>query len=188
MALPFSESRREPGDHISANLLAYIPLPPPLRRRQEVDRVNDGYSRHSVLGAEIHGLDALHHLIDEIRRFHVRRLQRAHRYAAVGLDRQPHYHLPLQRGVVPQLSVVQPVERRLVAVEDDLYFFVGSGRTGAGTRLGPVTAADGGDRADGAAYRHAAAGSVAAAPAAAAGATSAAPAATTAATASAASA
>ena len=62
---------------------------------------------------------------------------------------------PCKRGVVAQLPVVQPVERRLVAVEHDLYFFVGAGRPRPAARLRPVAAADRGDRAGRAAYLHA---------------------------------
>src|SRR5439155_6266528 len=49
---------------------------------------------------------------------------------------------------------VQPVERRFVAVEHDLYFFVGAGRTWPAACLRSVGAGDRGDRADCAAYAH----------------------------------
>src|SRR5207245_5962784 len=90
----------------------------------------------------------------EIRRIHVSRLQRAHRHAAVRLDRQAQHHLTFQGWVIAQLPVVQPVERRLVAIEHDLYFFVGAGRTWPAACLRSLGAGDRGDRADGAAYPH----------------------------------
>src|SRR5438445_10533721 len=104
--------------------------------------------------ADIDRPDAANDLRGEIRRIHVSRLQHAHRYAAVRLDRQAQNHLALQGWVIAQLPVVQPVERRLVAVEHDLYFFVGAGRPRPAARLRSVGAGDRGDRADCAAYPH----------------------------------
>ena len=48
------------------------------------------------------------------------------RHAAVGFDRQPQDHLALQRRIVAQLAVVEAIQRRLVAIEHDLNFFVGA--------------------------------------------------------------
>src|SRR5262245_33818357 len=104
MALPLSKSRQKLTDQISTNLLflnmsgfwapnvgaeadlaSEIGLRPSirsrmtdtisLRRRQEVDRVNDRHRLHTFLRAEIDRLDAAHNLSSEIRCFHVRRLQ-----------------------------------------------------------------------------------------------------------------
>src|SRR5438132_6471782 len=125
--------------------------PPASRRRKEVDRVHDRPGRY-ILRAEIDRPDASNHLRGEIRRIHVSRLQHAHRHAAVRLDRQAQNHLALQGRVIAQLPVVQPVERRLVAIEHDLYFFVGAGRTWPAARLRSVGAGDRCDRADRAAY------------------------------------
>src|ERR1041385_8652811 len=139
-----------------SNLLVCIPLLPPFsRRRQEVDRVHDGHSLHTFLRAEIHRPDSADYLSGEIRRIHVTRLQRAHRDAAIGFDRQAQHHLSFQSRVIAQLPVVQPVERCLVAVEHNLYFFVGSGRSHSAARLRPVAAGDRGDRTGPPAYAHA---------------------------------
>src|SRR4029077_9669262 len=73
---------------------------------------------------------------------------------AVRLDRQAQNHLAFQSWVIAQLPVVQPVERRLVAIEHDLDFFVGAGSTRPAACFRSVGAGDGGDRADGAAYPH----------------------------------
>src|SRR5229473_2056943 len=126
-----------------------IPLRPPAsRRRQEVDRVHDRHGRHTIFRAEIDRPDAANDLRGEIRRIHVSRLQRAHRHAAVRLDRQAQNHLAFQGRVIAQLSVVQPVKRRLVAIEHDLYFFVGAGRTWSAACLRSVGAGDRSDWAD----------------------------------------
>src|SRR5260370_488179 len=105
-----------------------------------------------MIRAEIDRPDAANHLRGEIRRIHVSRLQRAHRHVAVRLDRQAQNHLAFQGWVITQLPVVQPVERRLVAIEHDLYFFVGAGRTWPAACLRSLGAGDRGDRADCAAY------------------------------------
>src|SRR5713101_3548829 len=141
----------------SPNLLVsvLIPIRPPAsRRRQEVDRVHDRHGQYAILRAEIDRPDAANNLCGEIRRIHVSRLQRAHRHAAVRLNRQTQNHLAFQGWVITQLPVVQPVERRLVAIEHDLYFFVGAGRTRPAACLRSVGAGDRGDRADCAAYSH----------------------------------
>src|SRR5262249_7693613 len=117
------------------------------RRRQEVDRVHDRHGLH-FLRAEIHLPDAAYNLSGEVRRIHVGRLQLAHRHTAVRFDREAQHHLAFQGRVVAQFPVVQPVERRLVAIKDDLYFFVGAGRPRSAARLRPVFAADGGTRPD----------------------------------------
>src|SRR4029077_11899671 len=127
--------------------------PPASRRRKEVDRVHDRHGRY-ILGAEIDRPDAANHLRGEIRRIHVSRLQRAHRHAAVRLDRQAQNHLAFQGWVVAQLPVVQPVEGRLVTIEHDLYFLVGPGRTWSAACLRSVGASDRSDRADCTAYAH----------------------------------
>src|SRR5437667_6911927 len=131
----------------------YVPISPSTRR-QEVDRVHDRHGRHTILRAQIDRPDAANDLRGEIRRIHVSRLQRAHRHAAVRFDRQAQNHLAFQGWVIAQLPVVQPVERRLVAVEHDLYFFVGACRTWPAACLRSVGAGDRGDRADCAAYPH----------------------------------
>src|SRR5229473_1832661 len=132
-----------------------IPLRPPTsRRRQEVDRVHDRHGRHTIFRAEIDRPDAANHLCGEIRGTHVSRLQHAHRHAAVRLDRQTQNHLAFQGWVIAQLPVVQPVERRLVAIEHDLYFLVGAGRTWSAACLRSVGTSDRSDRADCAAYPH----------------------------------
>src|SRR6266852_4129162 len=69
-------------------------------------------------------------------------------------DRHGQNHLAFQGWVIAQLPVVQAVERRLVAIEHDLYFFVGAGRTWPAACLWSVGAGDRGDRADCAAYPH----------------------------------
>src|SRR6266852_3603230 len=127
--------------------------PPASRRRKKVDRVHDRHGRY-ILGAEIDRPDAANHLRGEIRRIHVSRLKHAYRHAAVRLDRQAQNHLASQSWVIAQLPVVQPVERRLVAIEHDLYFFVGASRTWPAACLRSVGAGDRGDRADCAAYPH----------------------------------
>src|SRR6267142_2521855 len=127
--------------------------PPASRRRKKVNRVHDRHGRY-ILRAEIDRPDAANDLRGEIRRIHVSRLQRAHRHAAVRLDRQAQNHLAFQGWIIAQLPVVQPVERRLVAIEHDLYFFVGAGRTRPAARLRSVGAGDRRDRADSAAYPH----------------------------------
>src|SRR5260221_3357340 len=121
--------------------------PPASRRRKKVDRVHDRHGRY-ILRAEIDRPDAANHLRGEIRRIHVSRLQHAHRNAAVRLDRQPQNHLAFQGWVIAQLPVVQPVERRLVAIEHDLYFFVGASGTWPAACLWSVGGGDRGDRAD----------------------------------------
>src|SRR5579864_8579852 len=121
--------------------------PPASRRRQEVDRVHDRHGRY-ILRAEIDRLDAANNLRGKIRRIHVSRLQHAHRYAAVRLDRQTQNHLAFQGWVIAQLSVVQPVERRLVAIEHDLYFLVGAGRAWSAACFRSVGTGDRSDRAD----------------------------------------
>src|SRR6267143_1082588 len=65
-----------------------------------------------------------------------------------------HNHLSFQGWVIAKLPVVQPVERRLVAIKDDLYFFVGAGRTWPAACFRSVGAGDRGDPADCAAYPH----------------------------------
>src|SRR5260370_5477142 len=125
--------------------------PPASRRRKKVDRVHDRHGRY-ILRAEIDRPDAANHLRGEIRRIHVSRLQYAHRHAAVRLDRQTQNHLAFQGWVIAQLPVVQPVERRLVAIEHDLYFLVGAGRTWSAACLRSVGASDRRDRADCAGY------------------------------------
>src|SRR6185295_8242629 len=50
------------------------------------------------------------------------------------LDRQTQHHLATQRWNVAQLAVVEPIERRLVAIEHDLNLFVGAARRSAGPR------------------------------------------------------
>src|SRR5207237_10343475 len=112
------------------------------------------HNRHTILRAEIDRPDAANDLRGEIRRIHVSRLQRAHRHAAVWFDRQAQDHLAFQGWVIAQLPVVQSVERRLVTVEHDLYFFVGAGRNWPPACLRSVGAGDWGDRADCAAYAH----------------------------------
>src|SRR6266478_989583 len=159
MALPLSKSRRNLTDQIRSFSnppgVRAIPLRPPAsRRRQEVDRVHDRHGRHTILRAEIDRPDATNDLRGEIRRIHVARLQHAHRHAAVRLDRQAQNHLAFKGWVIAQLPVVQPVERRLVAIEHDLYFFVGTRRTWPAACLRSVGASDRSDRADGAAYPH----------------------------------
>src|SRR5713226_6364215 len=159
MALPLSKSRRNLTDQIRSFSkppgVCAIPLRPPAsRRRQEVDRVHDRHGRYTIFRAEIDCPDAANDLRGEIRRIHVSRLQRAHRHAAVRLDRQAQNHLAFQGWVIAQLPVVQPVERRLVAIEHDLYFFVGASRTWPAACLRSVGASDRGDRADCAAYSH----------------------------------
>src|ERR1051326_3186547 len=126
--------------------------PPASRRRQEVDWVHDRHGQHTFLRAEVHGPDAAHHLSGEIRSIHVTPPQREHRNATVRLDRQAEYHLSFERRVVAQLPVVQPVERRLVTVEHDLYFFVGGGGSRPAAGFRPVAGGDRGDRAGRAAY------------------------------------
>src|SRR5438445_11136096 len=129
-----------------------MPIPPPAsRRRKEVDRVHDRHGRY-ILRAEIDRPDASNHLRGEFRRIHVSRLQHAHRHAAVRLDRQAQNHLAFQCWVIAELPVVQPVERRLVAIEHDLYFLVGARRTWPAACLRSVGAGDRCDRADRAAY------------------------------------
>src|SRR4029077_19647478 len=59
-----------------------------------------------------------------------------------------------QGWVITQLPVVQPVKRRFVAIEYDLYFFVGAGRTWPAASFRSVGAGDRGDRADYAACPH----------------------------------
>src|SRR2546426_3114844 len=157
MALPLSKSRRNLTDQIRSFSkppgVRAIPLRPPAsRRRQEVDRVHDRHGLHTILRAEIDRPDAANDLRGEIRRIHVSRLQRAHRHAAVRLDCQAQNHLAFQGWVVTQLPVVEPVERCLVAIEHDLYFFVGAGRTWPAACLRSVGAGDRCDRADRAAY------------------------------------
>src|SRR5215472_1339200 len=153
MALPLSKSRRNLIDQICSFSKPPCPraiplLPPASRRRQKVDRVHDRHGRHTILRAEIDCPDTADDLCREIRRIHVTRLQRAHRHAAVRLDRQAQNHLSFQRWVIAQLPVVQPVKRRLVAVEHDLYFFIGARRTLPAACFWPVAAGDPGDRAD----------------------------------------
>src|SRR2546427_9188311 len=157
MALPLSKSRRNLTDQIRSfskpPRVRAIPLRPPAsRRRQEVDRVHDRHGRYTIFRAEIDRPDAANHLRGEIRRIHVSRLQRAHRHAAVRLDRQAQNHLAFQGWVIAQLPVVQPVERRLVSIEHDLYFLVGARRTWPAACLRSVGAGDRCDRADRAAY------------------------------------
>src|SRR6266852_6266209 len=124
-------------------------FPPTASRRwQEVDGVHDRHGGHTILRTEIDRTDAANDLRGEIRRIHVGRLQRAHRHAAVRLDRQAQNQLAFQGWVIAQLPVVQAVERRLVAIEHDLYFFVGAGRTWPAACLWSVGAGDRGDRAD----------------------------------------
>src|SRR5690606_6577285 len=50
---------------------------------QEVDRVDDGHRHDSFLGAEVEAADAIHYLLGERRRAHVRRLELAQGDAAV---------------------------------------------------------------------------------------------------------
>src|SRR5262245_5652485 len=69
-------------------------------------------------------------------------MQHAHRYAAVGLDREPQHYLSLQRRVISKFPVVQPVERCLVAVEHNLYFFIGTRRAHSRAGFRAVVAAD----------------------------------------------
>src|SRR5262249_3856882 len=59
-----------------------------------------------------------------------------------------------QGWVIAQLPVVQPIERRLVAVEHDLYFFVGASGTRPAACLRSVRAGDRADGADFAPYPH----------------------------------
>src|SRR5712672_1140459 len=158
VALPLSKSRRNLTDQIRSfskpPSFCAIPFQPPASRRwQEVNRVHDGHSRY-LLRTEIDRPDAANHLRGQIRRIHISRLQRAHRHAAVGLDRQAQNHLPFQGWVIAKLPVVQPVERRLVAIKDDLYFFVGAGGTWPAACFRSVGAGDRGDPADCAAYPH----------------------------------
>src|SRR5262249_61382570 len=82
----------------------------------------------------------------------VSRLHGPHRHRAVRFDRQAQDHLAFQGRVIAQLPVVQLVERRLVFVEHDLYFFVGAGRARPATGLRSVGTGDWGDRADYTAY------------------------------------
>src|SRR5215831_21044449 len=126
---------------------------PASRRRQKVDRVYDRHGRY-FFRAEIDRPDSANDLRGEIRRIHVSRLERAHRHAAVRLDRQAQNHLAFQGWVIAQLPVVQSIERRLVAVEHDLYFFVGAGRTWPAACLRSVGAGDRADRTDCATYPH----------------------------------
>src|SRR6185369_14445639 len=49
-----------------------------------------------------------------------------------------------------------PIEGRLVAIEHNLYFLIGTGRAHAAFGQWPVTTADRGDRAGRAGYRHSA--------------------------------
>src|SRR6266566_73188 len=159
MALPLSKSRRNLTDQIRSfskpSGVRAIPLRPPAsRRRQEVDRVHDRHGRYTIFRAEIDRPDAANDLRGEIRRIHVSRLQRAHRHAAVRLDRQAQNHLAFQGWVIAQLPVVQPVEGRLVAIEHDLYFLVGAGRTWPAACLRSIGAGNWGDRADYAACPH----------------------------------
>src|SRR5713101_2698527 len=159
MALPLSKSRSNLTDQIRSfskppGGRAILLRQHASRRGQEVDRVHDRHSLHALLRTEIDRPDATNDLRGEIRRIHVSRLQRAHRHAAVGLDRQAQNHLAFQGWVIAQLPVVQPVERRLVAIEHNLYFFVGAGRTLPAACLRPVGAGDRGNRADFAAYPH----------------------------------
>src|SRR5262245_44585386 len=120
----------------------------PSGRGQEIDRIEDR-ERGYVLGSEIEGVDAVDDLGRELRRPHVRGAQLAERYAAVGLDPEAQDHLALQRGIVAQLSVVEAVERGLVAVEDDLDLFVRAADRRALPRAHAAarTAAAAGDRA-----------------------------------------
>src|SRR6516165_7400044 len=149
MALPLSQSRRKLTQFFQTSCVRVIPFRPPAsRRRQEVDRVHDGHGRYTILRAEIDHADAVNDLRGEIRRIHVGRLQRAHRHAAVRLDRQAQNHLAFKSWVIAQLPVIQPVERCYVAVKHDLYFFVGAGSTWPAARLRSVGAGDPGDRAD----------------------------------------
>src|SRR5258708_9088141 len=159
MALPLSKSRRNLTDQIRSFSkppgVRAIPLRSPAsRRRQEVNRVHDRHGRYTIFRAEIDRPYAANHLGGEIWRIHVSRLQCAHRYAAVRLDRQTQNHLAFEGWVIAQLPVVQPVERRLVAIEHDLYFFVGASRPWPAACLRSVGAGDRRDRADCAAYPH----------------------------------
>src|SRR5262245_41575567 len=152
MALPLAES--DCGQRISGATPPIL-LVTNSRRRQEIDRVDDGQRLDAFLRPEVDLAHAIHDLGREIRRFHVRRLQRAHRHAAVRLDRQAQHHLPFQSRVIAQLTVVQPIERSLVAVEHDLYFFVGTGSSRPTARLWSVGATYRGDRTGRAAYARA---------------------------------
>src|SRR5437899_3153320 len=127
--------------------------PPDSRRRQKVDRLHARHGRY-FLRAEIDRSNPANDLRREIRRIHVSRLQHAHRHAAVRLNRQAQNHLAFQGWVIAQLPVVQPVERRLVAIEHDLYFLVGAGRTWPAACLRSIGAGNWGDRADYAACPH----------------------------------
>src|SRR6185437_15814342 len=119
-----------------------------LRGRQEVNRVHDRHGLHAILWAEIDCLDAIHYQSDEVRCIHVSRLQLAHRYSAIRLNRQLQHHLALQGRIAAQFPVVIPVESRLVTVEHNLYFFIGAGSSWPTVRFGTVAAAaDSRDRA-----------------------------------------
>src|SRR6516162_826384 len=149
VALPLSKSCRKLTQFFQTSCVRVIQFRPAAsRRRQEVDRVHDGHGRYTILCAEIDHADAVNDLRGEIRRIHVGRLQRAHRHAAVRLDCQAQNHLAFESWVIAQLPVVQPVERCFVAIEHDLYFFVGAGRTWPTACFWSVGAGDRGDRAD----------------------------------------
>src|SRR5574340_1318428 len=100
-------------------------------RRQEVDRVEDLGGRHAFLLAEVE----LEYALDDIRRqrggVQVGRLHPARRNTTVRLDGQRQHHLAAQARIDAQLAVVDAIERRLVAVEDDLDLFVGTRRASA---------------------------------------------------------
>src|SRR5690606_11181817 len=66
---------------------------------------------------------------------------------AARLDREAQHHLSAQRRILAELPVVEPVQRRLVAVEDDLDLLVRAARSRAAAGERAIAAAAGADRA-----------------------------------------
>ena len=96
--------------------------------RQEVDRVDDRDRGDVVLGAEVEGLDAIHDLLRKIAGASI-----VEALCSSQKDTEPsgsivrlQDNLSTQCRVPAQLAVIQPVERRLVAIEDNLDLLVGT--------------------------------------------------------------
>ena len=92
-----------------------------LRRWQEIDRIDDCHRGDIFLGAEVKGTDPIDNLLRQHWCIHVGCLQYTERHGSVRLDRKLENDLPAQSRVLAQLAVIQPVQRRLVTIEDDLY-------------------------------------------------------------------
>ena len=95
---------------------------------QEIDWINDRDRDNIFLGPEVERANAVDDLIRKCGRPHVARLQLTERHGPIRFDRQAQDHLPAQCRIVAQFPIVESIQSGLVAIENNLDFFISTAR------------------------------------------------------------